>query len=185
MGCRKIGDVYGDSNPKTGLSKGKNGLELQYDSRLRGEAGISSVRRLGGGWTNVVEEEPVDGMDVITTIDINIQDITEKSLVDMLKKIDAASGTAVVMEVSTGEIKALTNMGRMREGVYADTKHHAVADEIEPGSTFKVASIMVALDDGVCEPTDTIDTGNGIDMYKGARMTDHTANIGCYNRISV
>ena len=185
LASRTIGDVYGDIDPKTGLSKGKNGLELQYDSLLRGEAGISSVRRLGGGWTNVVEEEPVDGMDVITTIDINIQDITEKSLVDMLKKIDAASGTAVVMEVSTGEIKAITNMGRMREGVYAETKNHAVADEIEPGSTFKVASIMVALEDGVCEPTDTIDTGNGIYMYKGARMTDHNANKGGYKRISV
>ncbi len=185
LASRTIGDVYGDIDPKTGLSRGKNGLELQYDSLLRGEAGLSSVRRLGGGWTNVVEEEPVDGMDIITTIDINIQDITEKSLVDMLKKIDAASGTAVVMEVETGEIKAITNMGRIREGVYAEEKNHAVADEIEPGSTFKVASIMVALEDGVCEPTDTIDTGNGVYMYKGARMTDHNANKGGYKRISV
>lgn len=185
LASRTIGDVYGDIDPKTGLSRGKNGLELQYDSLLRGEAGLSSVRRLGGGWTNVVEEEPVDGMDIITTIDINIQDITEKSLVDMLKKIDAASGTAVVMEVKTGEVKAITNMGRIREGVYAEEKNHAVADEIEPGSTFKVASIMVALEDGVCEPTDTIDTGNGVYMYKGARMTDHNANKGGYKRISV
>ena len=86
---------------------------MQYDSLLRGEPGVSSVRRVGGGWTNVVEIEPVDGMDIRTTIDINIQDITEKSLVDMLKKIDAESGTAVVMEVATGEVKAITNMGRI------------------------------------------------------------------------
>ncbi len=72
-------------------------MELQYDSLLRGEAGLSSVRRLGGGWTNVVEIEPVDGMDIRTTIDIGVQDITEKSLVDMLKNIDAESGTAVVI----------------------------------------------------------------------------------------
>lgn len=184
LASRTIGDIYGEIE-ESGTSKGKNGLELQYDSLLRGVAGLSSVRRLGGGWTNVVEVEPVDGMDIRTTIDIGIQDITEKTLVDMLKNIDAESGTAVVMEVATGEIKAITNMGRIREGVYGETKNHAVADEIEPGSTFKVASIMVALEDGICSPHDTVETGNGIFMYKGARMTDHNMNRGGYGRISV
>lgn len=183
LASRTIGDIYGEIEAN-GTTRGKNGLELQYDSLLRGEAGLSSVRRLGGGWTNVIEIEPVDGMDVVSTIDIDIQDITEKALVDMLKSIDAESGTAVVMEVKTGEVKSITNMARIREGVYAETKNHAVADEIEPGSTFKVASMMVALEDGVCQPSDTIDTGNGIFMYKGARMTDHNANKGGYHRIS-
>ena len=159
-------------------------MELQYDSLLRGVPGLSSYRRVGGAWTNVTEIEPVDGMDIRTTIDINIQDITEKSLVDMLRSIDAESGTAVVMEVSTGEVKAITNMARIREGVYAETKNHAVADETEPGSTFKVASMMVALEDGICQPSDTVDVGNGIYMYKGARMTDHNMNKGGYHRIS-
>ncbi len=183
LASRTIGDIYGEIEAG-GLTKGKNGLELQYDSLLRGEAGLSSVRRLGGGWTNVVEVEPVDGMDIRTTIDIGIQDITEKSLVDMLKKIDAESGTAVVMEVSTGEIKAISNMDRIREGVYDEKTNHAVADEIEPGSTFKVASMMVALEDGVCQPGDTVDTGNGIFMYKGSRMTDHNKHKGGYHRIT-
>ena len=183
LASRTIGDIYGEIEVG-GVTKGKNGLELQYDSLLRGEPGMSSVRRVGGGWTNVVEIEPVDGMDIRTTIDINIQDITEKSLVDMLKKIDAESGTAVVMEVATGEVKAITNMGRIREGAYAETKNHAVADEIEPGSTFKVASMMVALEDGICQPSDTVDVGKGIYMYKGARMTDHNMNKGGYGRIS-
>lgn len=185
LASRTIGDTYRDIDPKTGLTKGKNGLELQYDTLLHGVAGLSSVRRLGGGWTNVVEVEPEEGMDIRTTIDINIQDITEKSLVDMLKKVDAASGTAVVMEVETGEIKAITNMGRIREGIYGEDTNHAVADETEPGSTFKVASIMVALEDGVCLPSDTVDVGNGIYMYKGARMTDHNNHKGGYGRISV
>jgi Cell division protein FtsI/penicillin-binding protein 2 len=123
-------------------------------------------------------------MDIRTTIDIDIQDITEKSLLDKLKEIDAESGTAVVMEVATGEIKAITNMGRIREGIYGETKNHAVADESEPGSTFKVASMMVALEDGVCTPTDSVDTGNGIFMYKGARMTDHNANKGGFHVIT-
>lgn len=185
LASRTIGDTFRDIDPKTGLTKGKNGLELQYDTLLHGVAGLNSVRRVGGGWTNVVEVEPEEGLDIQTTIDINIQDITEKSLLDMLKKIDAASGTAVVMEVETGEVKAITNMGRIRDGVYGETINHAVADETEPGSTFKVASIMVALEDGVCQPEDTVDTGNGIYMYKGARMTDHNNNKGGYGRISV
>ena len=183
LASRTIGDIYGEIE-EGGTTKGKNGLELQYDSLLRGQAGLSSVRRVGGGWTNVIEIEPVNGMDIRTTIDIDIQDITEKSLVDMLKEIDAESGTAVVMEVATGEIKAITNMGRIREGIYGETKNHAVADESEPGSTFKVASMMVALEDGVCTPTDSVDTGNGIFMYKGARMTDHNANKGGYHMIT-
>ena len=185
LASRTIGDTFRDIDPKTGLTKGKNGLELQYDTLLHGVAGIKSVRRLGGGWTNVVEVEPTEGMDIRTTIDINIQDIAEKSLLDMLKKIDAASGTAVVMEVETGEVKAITNMGRISEGVYGEDTNHAVADETEPGSTFKTASIMVALEDGVCLPDDTVDTGNGVYMYKKARMTDHNAHKGGYKRISV
>lgn len=184
LSSRTIGDIYGEIEAG-GTTKGKNGLELQYDSLLRGQAGLSSVRRVGGGWTSVTEVEPIDGMDVRTTIDINVQDITEKSLVDMLKKVDAESGTAVVMEVNTGEVKAITNMGRIRPGVYGETKNHAVADESEPGSTFKVASIMVALEDGLCQPTDTVDVGNGIFMYKGARMTDHNNNRGGYGRITI
>lgn len=183
LASRTIGDIYGELET-SGVSKGKNGLELQYDSLLRGEAGLSSVRRVGGGWTNVTEIEPVNGMDIRTTIDIHIQDITEKSLVDKLKEIDAESGTAVVMEVATGEIKAIANMGRIREGVYGETMNHAVADEIEPGSTFKVASMMVALEDGICQPGDTVDTGNGIFMVGSSRMTDHNMNRGGYGRIT-
>lgn len=183
LASRTIGNVFGEIEDGW-ATKARNGLELQYDTLLRGRPGLSSVRRVGGSWTNVVEIEPVDGKDIITTIDINIQDITEKSLVDKLKEIDAESGTAVVMEVETGEVKAITNMRRVREGVYSETMNHAVADETEPGSTFKVASMMVALDDGVVTPDDTVDVGNGIYMYKKARMTDHNANHGGYHRIS-
>ncbi|MCC8153811.1 MAG: PASTA domain-containing protein [Tannerellaceae bacterium] len=184
LASRTIGTTFGEIE-ESGLTKGMNGLELQYDSLLRGEAGIKSVRRVGGSWTNVTEVEPINGMDVYTTIDINIQDITEKALVDKLKEIDAESGTAVVMEVATGEIKAITNMARIREGVYTETLNHAVADEIEPGSTFKVASMIVALEDGICQPGDTVDTGKGLYMYKGKhRMTDHNINRGGYGKIT-
>ncbi|MDR2969069.1 MAG: penicillin-binding protein, partial [Tannerellaceae bacterium] len=183
LASRTIGDIYGELE-NTGVSKGKNGLELQYDSLLRGEAGWNAVRRVGGSWTNITEIEPIDGMDVRTTIDIGIQDITEKALLDMLTAIEAESGTAVVMEVATGEIKGITNLGRTSGGYYVEMKNHAVADETEPGSTFKVASMMVALDDGLCRPTDSVDTGNGIYMVGSSRMTDHNYNRGGYGRIS-
>ncbi len=146
LASRTIGDIYNEIETG-GLSKGKNGLELQYDTLLHGQAGYNSIIRVGKRWTNVIEEEPVDGLDIQTTIDVQIQDFTEKALVDKLKVLDAASGIAVVMEVHTGEIKAITNMARVRPGVYAETKNHAVADEIEPGSTFKIASMMVAIED--------------------------------------
>lgn len=183
LASRTIGDIYG-ALEKNGTSRGKNGLELQYDSLLRGKPGLSSVLRVGGAWTNVTEIEPENGMDIRTTIDIRIQDITEKSLVDKLKEVDAESGTAVVMEVSTGEIKAITNMARIGKDWYAETKNHAVADEIEPGSTFKVASMMVALEDGVCRPGDTINVGDGVFPYAGERISDHNSNRGGYGRIT-
>lgn len=96
LASRTIGDIYGEIEAG-GLSKGKNGLELQYDSLLRGEAGLAAVRRLGGTWTHVTVVEPTHGVDIVTTIDIDIQDITEKALLDKLKEIDAESGTVMVM----------------------------------------------------------------------------------------
>lgn len=179
LASRTIGDVYGDQ-----AKGGKNGLELAYDSLLIGVPGVGTRQKIRGRYITTTEVEPVDGVDITTTIDIDIQDITEKALMDKLIEIDAASGTAVVMEVKTGAIKAIANLGRVSEGVYQETKNFAVADESEPGSTFKVASMMVALEKGVVNPHDTIDVGNGIYMYKGVRMTDHNWNKGGYGKIT-
>ena len=182
LASRMIGDIYGNYEKNGKI--GKNGLELEYDSLLRGTPGISTLRKVNGRIMTVIDVDPVPGKDIISTIDIDIQDITEKALLDKLKEIDAESGTAVVMEVNTGEIKAITNMGRIREGVWTETINHAVADEIEPGSTFKVASMMVALEDGVVTPNDSVNTGNGVYKHPGGDITDHNANRGGYGRIS-
>lgn len=184
LASRTIGDVFGEID-STGVTKGRNGLEMQYDSLLQGVPGLNAVRRVNGAWTNIVEVEPIEGMDIRSTIDIEIQDITEKSLIDMLKSTDAESGTAIVMEVKTGEVKAITNMARIRTGVYGETKNHAVADLLEPGSTFKVASIMVALEDGKCQPSDLVDTGNGIFPYAKQKIRDHNWHRGGYGVITV
>lgn len=179
LASRTIGDVYGDQS-----KGGKNGLELAFDSLLRGTPGIGTRQKIAGRYYTTPEVEPVNGVDITTTIDINIQDITHTALLEKLLEIDAESGTAVVMEVKTGEIKAISNLGRIASGRYEETKNFAISDESEPGSTFKVASMIVALDKGVVEPSDTIDTGNGIYPYKGARMTDHNWNHGGYGKIT-
>ena len=183
LASRTIGDIVNEPD-SLGLTKGKMGLERQYDSLLRGVSGVSSVQRVAGSWTSVIEVEPVDGMDVRSTIDISIQDLVEKSLTDKLKEIDADVGVAIVMEVKTGEIKAITNMARTAPGRYSETLNHAVADVIEPGSTFKVASMMVAIEDGVVDAKTPVDVGNGTYMYAERRMTDHNNNRGGYGAIN-
>jgi cell division protein FtsI (penicillin-binding protein 3) len=183
MASRTIGDIC-DTIGSNGLTKGINGLELYYDSLLHGEAGLKSIRRVGRQWNEVADEEPVNGMDLQTTIDIQIQDFTEKALVDKLREIDAESGTAIVMEVRTGEIKAISNMGRVRSGVYAERRNYAVTED-EPGSTFKTAAMMVALEDKVCTPDETVNAGNGIYPYKNRYIIDHNADKGGYHQITV
>ena len=184
LASRTIGDIYNEIDEKTGLTQGRNGLELQYDSLLRGVAGLSSEQRVGGRWTSVIEIEPVNGLDIRSTIDIQIQDLVEKSLTDKLKELDAASGIAVVMEVKTGEIKAITNLSRTYAGRYDEDLNHAVADVIEPGSTFKVAAMMVAIEDGVVNPKTAVDVGKGIYTYANLNIIDHNANRGGYGMIN-
>lgn len=180
LASRSIGDIYGE------LDKGgKNGLELAYDSLLSGKPGKATRQRVEGRNIQVIDKQPVAGKDIVSTIDINMQDITEKALAEKLHELDAESGTAVLMEVKTGDIKAITNMGRVREGEWGETQNYAVSDLSEPGSTFKVASMMVALEDGVVKPEDPVDVGNGVFNYAGLTLKDHNAHRGGYGMITV
>ena len=190
LASRTFGDIaiVRDRQGRDSLYRGDHGLELQYDSLLRGKPGLYSTIRVGERWTNVTIEEPVDGYDIITTIDTQIQDFTEKALLDKLKEIDAELGIAVVMEVKTGEIKAISNMERKQPGRYMETRNHAIADLIEPGSTFKVAAMMVAMEDKICSPDSIIDTGNGVFYYPSRKypaINDHNVKRGGYHRITV
>lgn len=180
LASRTIGDVYADKG-----KGGKNGLELAFDSLLRGEPGVGLRRRVRG--YNVVEKlkEPKNGYDVITTIDVKTQDIAERVLREQLQTLDAEMGLVVLMDVKTGEIRAISNMGRVSEGVYAETKNHAVADELEPGSTFKIASMMVALEDGVVDVSDSVFCENGAWAIHRRVMKDHNWNKGGYGWLKV
>lgn len=174
---RTVGDMFGAKDTA------RCGLELSFDSILRGKMGKISRRKVMNKYLSITMQEPVDGADIITTIDVNMQDLAERALIDELKEINGNVGVAIVMEVKTGDVKAIVNMTKCGEGVYREIKNSAVSDLLEPGSVFKTASIMVALDDGVVDTTYTVDTGSGIWEMYGAKMRDHNWHRGGYQTL--
>lgn len=163
----------------------KNGIELTYDSILRGQDGITHRQKVMNKYLNIIDKPAVDGCDIITTIDVDMQDIAEKALVDQLKNLEAVFGVAIVMDVATGEVKASVNMTRAGDGNYYEMKNNAVSNLMEPGSTFKTASIMVALEDKYITPDYVVDTGNGIVNMHGSFMKDWNWYKGGYGKIDV
>lgn len=168
------------------------GLELAYDSVLRGTPGITGRRKILNKYMNIPVTLPIDGGDIVTTIDVNMQDLAERSLLDMLKSptVNGEMGVAIIMEVQTGDVKAIVNMIRNDEGKYVESVNSAMSYRCEPGSVFKVASILVALDDGVLgkHPNDTsyvIHTGCGVQPMYGREMKDHNWRRGGYGDINV
>ena len=173
---RTLGSLRTDSNAA------KNGLELSYDSILRGENGIAHSMKVRNKRIQIIDKEPVDGHDLISTIDVDIQDMAEKILVNQLKdpEINGDLGMVIVMEVATGEVKAIVNMHRGNDGKYYEMKNSAVSDLMEPGSTFKTASMMLALDEGKATLSTTVDCTGGIYPMYGRKMKDHNWHRGGY-----
>ncbi|HSR60303.1 MAG TPA: penicillin-binding transpeptidase domain-containing protein, partial [Robiginitalea sp.] len=141
------------------------GLEGAFSSYLRGVEGKRLKQRIAKGqWKpigldNIIE--PKDGYDVISTIDINIQDIAHHALLQQLEHYKAEHGSVIVMEVRTGEIKAISNLGRTSDGSYYERLNYAIGESHEPGSTFKLMSLVAALEDGVVDTSTVIDTEKG------------------------
>lgn len=168
LATRTVGNVYKD------LEKGgASGLELKYDSLLSGVPGVKFRQKIQGKWMDVVEKPAEEGWDIVTTIDADIQDIAERSLRDKLVETEAESGTAIIMEVQSGEIKGIVNLDRLTSGDYAEGNPNAFSYMNEPGSTFKTVTAMVALDDGVVTPTDSFYVGNGLFQYNKRWVRDH------------
>lgn len=163
------------------------GIEGAYDHELKGAKGIRLMQKLSGNiWMPVKdgnEVEPKDGNDVVTTIDVNIQDVAESALLKQLMKHDAHHGTAVLMEVQTGDIKAIVNLEKDKNGIYRELYNYAIGESTEPGSMFKLASLIVALEDGVIHLDDTVDTGNGEIKYYDKIVRD--TRKGGYGKITV
>ena len=178
---RTVGDMFGAKDTA------RCGLELSFDSILRGRMGLISRQKVMNKYLSIVMREPVDGADIVTTIDVNMQDLAERALIRELKKeeVNGDVGVAIVMEVKTGDVKAIVNMSKGADGEYHESKNSAVSDLLEPGSVFKTASIMVALDDGVVDTTYSVDTGNGIWEMYGAKMRDHNWHKGGYQVLTL
>lgn len=162
-----------------------SGLEFAYDSLLRGIDGKMHREKVLHKWTDQTDVAPVDGVDLITTLDIRMQDAAEKILRNKLIELDAEIGVVVLMEVQTGDVKAMVNLERTAPGVYKERINYALTALWEPGSTFKTASMMVALEDGYIHRGETIETGDGKWPMHGRTMKDHNWNKGGYGTITV
>ncbi len=163
------------------------GLEGAFSPFLRGSNGVRLKQKISKSqWkpiNSANEVEPVDGYDVYTTIDVNMQDVAHHALLQQLEYFEADHGTAVVMEVETGEIKALSNLGRGKSGKYFEKRNYAIWESHEPGSTFKLMSVIAALEDKVVDTSTVFDTKNGKISYYGRNVRD--SKYGGYGKISV
>ncbi len=147
------------------------GLEGAFSQYLRGDQGLRLKQKIANGhWKPISdsnEKEPTEGFDLFTTIDVNIQDIAHNALLYQLEKFEAEHGTVVVMEVNSGAIKAIANLGRTKEGKYFEKLNYAVGETFEPGSTFKLMGMIAALEDNVINEESLIDTGIGELLFYG------------------
>lgn len=166
--------------------RGEAGIEGAFADFMQGENGLRWKQKIAKNqWkpiSDVNEKEPIDGHDIITTIDVNIQDITHHALLRQLEYYNAEHGCAVVMETKTGEIKAISNLGRSSKGTYFEKRNYAVWESHEPGSTFKLASLMAALEDKVIDTSTVVDTEKGVVYYHGSKVED--SKKGGYGKIS-
>jgi cell division protein FtsI (penicillin-binding protein 3) len=163
------------------------GIEGAFQEVLRGQPGKRFEKRLAGGiWMPIKdgnEVEPIDGSDLITSLDINIQDVAESALKKQLELHNADHGCVILMEVETGYIKAIANLSNRYGNGYYEYYNYAIGEATEPGSTFKLASLMAAFEDGVIQLDDTVDTKNGKHKFHDSWMRD--SNDKGYGKITL
>jgi cell division protein FtsI (penicillin-binding protein 3) len=169
------------------------GIELSWNKELGGIEGKQMQKRISGGtWLPVTDNfiiEPQEGLDVITTIDMHLQDVASSALKTQLLKHDAEWGVVVLMEVKTGYVRAISNLKRLEDSkgrpYYNESYNHALGTAIEPGSTFKLASLMACLESGKMGLDDVIDTENGEYYFHDRRMRDSNWKDGGHGKISL
>jgi cell division protein FtsI (penicillin-binding protein 3) len=170
LAARTIGYLnYGNEGTRVGI-------EGSFNKDLSGKNGVVVKQRLtGGDWIAVDGGESVDskdGNDILTTIDIDLQDVASSALENQLRKHNAHHGCAVLMEVATGDIRAIANLEQTGNGSYSETYNYAIGESTEPGSTFKLAALMAAIEDGVIDTGDIVDTGTGKVKYYNKIIRD-------------
>jgi cell division protein FtsI (penicillin-binding protein 3) len=163
------------------------GIEWAYRKYLNGKDGKILKQKIAKGqWKpirDVNEVDPQDGYDVISTIDVYIQDIAHHALLKQLQEYEADHGCVVVMETQTGKVRAIANLGRAQDGSYYETTNYAVAESHEPGSTFKLVDLMAILEDKVADTSTIYDTNGGEIRYSGKAVRD--SHKGGYGKISL
>jgi len=170
------------ANRTIGLSRDnatKNvGIEQSYDSVLRGTSGQRLMRYIAGAYMPVegAELEPENGKDIITTLDTYMQDVAESALMKMLVGNNSLHGTAIVMETATGKIKAIANLGKQADGTYAEDLNYGVAKATEPGSIFKLATLLSLLEDKYVTKNSIVDCEGGVKQFYGLRIHDTHPN---------
>jgi cell division protein FtsI (penicillin-binding protein 3) len=156
------------------------GLELSYDSLLRGSTGKRLMRYTAGTYLPIEgsELDPVNGKDIVTTLDTYIQDVAENALLRMMVGNNSLHGTAIVMETSTGKIKAIANLGKQEDGTYAEDMNYGIGKTTEPGSVFKLATTLALLEDGYVDTNTVVNCEGGRKMFYGLKITD--SHLGTY-----
>lgn len=153
-----------------------SGLEYAFNKVLKGVDGKALYQKVvGGNWKKVPESTtiaPIHGSDLVTTLDINLQDVAQSSLLSVLEQTDAQNGCAIVMEVATGAIKAIANLSRTESGQYIESYNYAIGSAVEPGSIFKLASMLALLEETEWPLTQLIDTGHGAVQFYNRWMKD-------------
>jgi cell division protein FtsI (penicillin-binding protein 3) len=151
----------------------KIGLEGAFNDYLKGEPGEEIEQKITTGWKKIgqVTKEAVEGADVITTFDIEIQEVAHSELLTQLRSQGAENGCVIVMDVKTGFVKAMVNLTRGKDGKYYESFNHAIATKEVPGSTFKLASLMALLEDKKATIKDIVNA-TGEYKYYGFRLTD-------------
>ena len=169
-----------------GTPNGK-GLEYAYRKYLNGANGHRMMQKIAKNqWKPINDNnelEPQDGLDIISTIDVYIQDIAHHALLKQLEYYEADHGCVVVMETKTGEVKAISNLGRAKDGSYYETQNYAVAESHEPGSTFKLLDLIALLDDKKVDTSKVYDSNGGVIEFYGKKVRD--SHKGGYGKITL
>ncbi|WP_304709028.1 MULTISPECIES: penicillin-binding protein [Rikenellaceae] len=165
----------------------KLGIEGGFDNYLKGEPGQMLKQKISGNfWTPIASDrniDPIDGYDVVSTLNIEMQDMVQSALREWIVEVEADWGCVAVMEVQTGDIKALSNVTRRSDGTLVEDYNYVIGMSMEPGSTFKLAGLIALLDDAHMPLSTPIETGNGVEQIGPVRVVD--SHIGGFGRLTL
>jgi len=187
LAIRTLGKLTKDAPEGSNGNAGAFGLEQSFEKELKGEDGVAVKQNMSGRWFIISKDDPEDGKNIVTTLDVKMQDQATYSLRLQMERTMAQSGTAILMEVKTGDIKAISNFGRNKAGeLIGGYENYAIGSAgcYEPGSTFKLASYMAAFEDGKIDTSTIVDTGSGVWKYKGFEIKDSDYKKGGHGKVT-